>query len=119
MTKYLYVLAALLALGALGAGAAAVHTYRSMTERVVTLEQTAKDFSDLKTRFDAFSKEVTRRAATDQAIRSNRATTSHELENAAHADKPSADFLATPLPAGLRAAYQRAKEQRVPIADSH
>lgn len=117
MTKALYALAALLICAALGVGMYAAYSYRAMTARVVTLEQTAKDFADLSVRFDALSAEVARRRTSDAAIRTGRAAVTTALENTAREDPTTAAFLATPLPAGLREAYRHAAEQRLP--DTH
>jgi len=119
MKQALYYLAALLILVALGAGAYGVYSYRSMTTRVDALEETAQQYDDLKQRFDAFSNEVAYRRDLDSVIHTNRDRVTQELETTAHEDQPTAAFLDTPLPTGLRDAYNRAKQQRVPLPDRH
>jgi hypothetical protein len=76
----------------------AIGSYHLMTERVKQLEQTAKDYADLKVSFDVFRNEVVFRKNFDLALRSNRASISQALQQAAHEDKAVADFLAAPLP---------------------
>ena len=117
MKTALYYLAALLILIALGAGAYGIYSYRSMTTRVVKLEETAQQYDDLKQRFDTFSKEVAYRRDLDSLIRNNRDRVTHELEITAREDQPTAAFLDAPLPTGLREAYDRAKQQRLPVPD--
>jgi len=119
MKQALYYIAALLILVALGAGAYGVYSYRAMTTRVVKLEETAQQYDALTQRFDAFSKEVAYRRDLDSLIRNNRDRVTHELEIAAREDHPTAAFLDTPLPTGLRDAYNRAKQQRLPLPDRH
>jgi uncharacterized protein HemX len=117
MKQALYYIAALLILVALGAGAYGVYSYRSMTERVEKLEGTAQQLDDLTQRFATFSKEVAYRRDLDSLIRNNRDRVTHELETTAREDQPTAAFLDTPLPTGLRDAYNRAKQQRLPVPD--
>lgn len=111
LTKYLVTA---LILTCLGAGAYGLWSYHAMTERVASLEQTATEYASLKQQFDAFSKEVVYRRDLDNTVRSNRARVITEVEKTSREDKPTSDFLAAPIPYGLRAAYQRAKEQRLP-----
>jgi hypothetical protein len=119
MTPPRAITAFLLAL-ALGAGGYAVWSYRSMTERVTALEQTASDYADLKTSLEDLKAEVIRRRASDQAIRDSRNNTTKAIQEAANADATTADYLAAPLPDGLRDAYLKARAaKRVAPTDNH
>jgi uncharacterized membrane protein len=119
MTPLRTLIAGLLAF-ALGVGGYAAWSYRLMAKRVTTLEQTSQDYEDLKKSVGDLKAEVTRRRQFDQAIRDTRGNTNKAIQEAAHEDKAVADFLAAPLPDGLRAAYLKAHDaERVAPTDNH
>ncbi|WP_266156764.1 hypothetical protein [Dyella silvatica] len=117
-TRY-HVYAALLVVAGL-LGTSAIISYRHMASRVETLEVTAKEYDGLRKSVESLQAEVIARRTSDQSIRDKRANTTKAIQEASHADQATADFLATPLPDGLRNAYLKAHtEQRVVSTNNH
>ncbi|MDX5515086.1 hypothetical protein [Stenotrophomonas sp. RG-453] len=100
----------LLLIAALGAGAYAVHTYRSAMERVSKLEETAEQFDELKQSVATLNREAIRRATLDQAIRDARNRVDRSVETARNEEPAVRAYLDERIPDGLRDAHLGARK---------
>ncbi|MBB4869227.1 MULTISPECIES: hypothetical protein [Xanthomonas] len=103
--QILQTFAALVVLAALGAGGYAAWSYRSMAERVTSLEATARDYEDLKKSVATLQQEAVRRASFDKAIRDLRAERNRSVETAANENPVVAGYLHQRIPDELRNAH--------------
>jgi hypothetical protein len=109
---YLNLLAVILALLLVGAGAYGVWSYRHMAEQAAKVAPLQQQLDDLKTAQDNLAKEVVTRAQMDQAIRASRQNVTVYLDKAQDENPEARAYLTERIPDSVRDAYRQARAER-------
>lgn len=106
---YINLIAGILALFVLGAGAAAVWQFKSMAGKLATADariESAEQFAaDTKRQADNLEKAVLANAEAVAEIRRTRANITVRIDQAANEDPAARDYLGERIPDGLRQAW--------------
>lgn len=100
--RWLYVIVALIAVGAGGYG---VWSYRHMAEQAAQLAPLRQELAALKQSYDTLAAQVVKRDELNAAIRQDRAIITKRLDDATKADPDVARYLGERIPDGVRRAY--------------
>jgi outer membrane scaffolding protein for murein synthesis (MipA/OmpV family) len=102
---YINIVAGVLCLLLIGAGAYGVHSYKTMAAKVATIAPLEKKIEDLAAQQKTLSEEVIRRDEFDTAIRASSQTVHIKLDKASNEDPAAREYLDERIPDAVREAF--------------